>query len=194
MLVGSPVLWSGGNYLCAGASGRPKLRSLLSPPIFGILAGLLVTSSGLQPLLFDNRLPFYHIYAAFNQIGGVVPPLLLFCLGATIANLREIEPGNRRALVRVSVHVSIVRFLFVPALFFAAYFAVIRPLRLSPAHAWVIFLQMVVPPATSLSLLAARGKNHEDHVGFALLVTYILYIGILPLYLVVFLSLPGIMG
>ncbi len=194
MLVGSPFLWGGGNYMCGGIPGPLKLRKLVTPPVFGILGGLFVTVTGLQVWLLDEKLPFFHVYSALNSVGSVVPPLLLLCLGATIANLKHVRPENRKDLLRVSLHVSAVRLLILPALFFAAYFLVLRPLRLSPAHYWVLFLQMVIPPATSLSVLASRGKNNEDYVGFALLVTYIVYIAVLPVCLMLFISLPGVMG
>jgi predicted permease len=193
MLVGSPALWGGGNYLFAESGGPFKLRKLITPPVFGILGGLFVTISGLQTYLLDPTLPFYHMYAAMNSVGSVVPPLLLLCLGATIANLKGIGPENRREYLRLSAHVSFVRFVVLPALFFASYFLILRPLRLSPAHSWVIFLQMTIPPATSLAVLAARGKTNEEHVGVALVVSYILYIAVLPVCLMLFLSLPGIL-
>jgi len=192
MLVGSPVLWGGGNYFCAGKPGKPKLRNLLSPPVFGILAGLLVTVSGLQPFILDPKLPFFHVYTAVDRLGSVMASLLLLCLGATIANLKDMRRENIRELVKMSIHVSTIRFLVVPGLFFAGFFLVFPHLGLSPTHDWVLFLQMVLPPATSLSVLAARAKHNEDHVGFSLLVTYIAYIFILPFYLVLFLALPGV--
>jgi predicted permease len=194
MLVGSPVLWGGGNYLYAGAGEPIRLRKLLTPPVFGILGGLFVTVSGLQPYLLNARLPFYYMYSAMNSMGSVVPPLMLLCLGATIANLKGAKSADRKSLLRVSVHVSAMRLLILPALFFGGYFLILRPLRLSPAHSWVIFLQMVIPPATSLSILAARGKSNEEYVGFTLLVSYVLYIAVLPLFLMLFISLPGILS
>ena len=101
MLIGSPVLWGGGNYMCGGATGPIKLRRLVTPPVFGILGGLFVTVTGLQPYLLNEKLPFYHIYSAMHAMGSVVPPLLLLCLGATIANLKNIRPENKKDLMRV---------------------------------------------------------------------------------------------
>ena len=192
ILIGSPVLWGGGNYLCAGYTGRPKFSRLVSPPVFGILAGLLLTVSGLQPYVLDPKLPFFHVLAATDRLGSVVTSLLLLCLGATIANLKDRPREGTQELVKMSVHISVIRFLFIPGLFFGAYFLLFRPLGLNPTQIWVFFLQMVLPPATSLSVLAARAKTNEDHIGFSLLVTYIVYIVILPIYLVLFLSLPGV--
>jgi len=193
MLVGSPALWGGGNWMYSG-SGEPfKLRKLITPPVFGILGGLFVTVTGLQAYLLDAKLPFYHVYAGMNSIGTVVPPLLLLCLGATIANLKTSEASRDKSFMRLSLHVAAIRFLILPALFFAAYFLMMRPLRLSPTHAWVMFLQMVIPPATSMSVLAARAKLHEDRVGFAILVNYSIYIAVLPLCLMIFMSLPGML-
>ena len=194
MLVGSPVLWGGGNYLYSDEKGPLRLRNLVTPPVFGILGGLAVTIAGLQPYLFNDRLPFYYVYSAFNSLGSVVPPLLLLCLGAAIANLKGMKQEHKKDFLRVSIHVTTVRLFIIPALYFLAYFAILRPLRLSPAHAWVLFLQMSIPPATSLSVLAARGKNNEECVGFALLVNYIIYIFVLPLLLLLFISLPGVLN
>lgn len=194
MLVGSPALWGGGNFIYSeGTRGPFRLRMLITPPVFGILGGLFVTVTGLQRYLLDPKLPLYHAYSAMNNLGNIVPPLMLLCLGATIANLKKAETRIDRTYLRLSLQVSAVRFAILPALFFAVYFLMLRPLSLSPAHSWVIFLQMVIPPATSLSVLAARSKMNENHVGFALLVNYVLYVAVLPLYLILFISLPGIM-
>lgn len=194
MLVGSPVLWGGGNYLYSDERGPMKLRKLITPPVFGILGGLAVTVAGLQPYLFNDRLPFYYIFSGLNSLGSVVPPLLLLCLGAAIANLKGMKREHTKDFLRVSIHVTAVRLFILPALYFLGYFSILRPLRLSPAHSWVIFLQMAIPPATSLSVLAARGKNNEECVGFALLVSYTIYIFVLPLLLMLFISLPGILN
>ena len=192
MLIGSPILWGGGNYLCAGHAGKPQLKRLVSPPVFGILAGLLVTVSGAQPYVLNPKLPFFHVLAATDKLGGVMTSLLLLCLGSTIANLKDRPRENTGDLVKMSVHVSLIRFLFLPGLFFGAYFVLFRPFGLSPTQIWVFFLQLVLPPATSLSVLAARAKNNEDYVGFSQLVTYLVYILVLPVYLMLFLALPGL--
>ncbi|MFA6505028.1 MAG: AEC family transporter, partial [Treponemataceae bacterium] len=172
MLVGSPALWGGGNYMYAGATGPFKLRMLITPPVYGILGGLFVTVTGLQQYLFNKQLPFFHVYTAMNSLGSVVPPLLLLCLGATIANLKHVKTRTDGTFMSLALHISVIRFLILPTLFFAGYFLVLRPLNLSPAHSWVIFLQMVIPPATSLAVLAARSKMNEEYVGFTLLVSY----------------------
>ncbi|HUX13222.1 MAG TPA: AEC family transporter [Spirochaetia bacterium] len=192
LFVASPALWAGGNYLMSGTPSKPTLRQVVSPPIFGIIAGLLVPITGIRPLLDNPSLPFSQIMSAFQSLGDVIFSLMLVCLGASIANLPRITRESAPDLVRMSVHVSIVRFLFVPGLFFAFYFAVIRPLALTPTHAWVFFLQMTIPSATSIAVLATRTRTNEDKVAFSLLVNYLLYIFVLPLYLMVFFALPGV--
>lgn len=192
LFVASPSLWAGGNYLMSGRTEPLRFRQLLSPPVFGIMAGLVVPILGLQPVLSDPGLPFSQIIAAFQSLGDVIFSLMLMCLGASIASLGRITRESAPDLIRMSVHVSIVRFLLIPGLFFILYFAVMRPLRLTPTHAWVFFLQMTIPSATSMAVLATRSRTHVDKVAFSLLINYVLYIFVLPFYLMIFFTLPGI--
>ena len=190
-LIGfSPLLWSVGSAIVGGHRGRLKPSQLLSPPVIGILAGLAVPLFGLQRWLFDPALPFYHVHAALHQAGSITLPLILIVLGSFIADL----PFNRQrdSHLRVSaLAVSIIRFALLPALYYAGYFLVLRPLNAPPAVRWVLFLQTHIPPATSLSVLASFAGVNEQLTAFTLLVTNVLYLVVLPLYLILFLSLPG---
>jgi len=192
LLVLSPLLWSVGNFLVSGGSGRIKLKDFLSAPLIGILAGFSVVFLHLQPVLFNPKLPFFHIYSALNRIAPVTLPLIMISLGSMIANLSYKKDKNH-SRIKVTLCVSLIRFLFLPALFFSLYFLLFKKLALSPVQIWVIFLEMHIPPAANLSVMAAQAEINEDTVSFTLLVTYILYLFLLPLYLLFFLSLPGIL-
>ena len=90
--------------------------------------------------------------------------------------------------------VSTVRFLILPAAFLAAYFLIFRPLAFSPVVLWIVFLEMHTPPATNLAVMASQSGTNQDTAAFTILVTYVLFVLLLPLYLVVFLSLPGVLS
>jgi len=189
LMVYSPVLWSLGNWLVAG-TGRPRLGELVTPPFVGIVAGLLVLGLGLQRPLLDQALPFSHVFRALERVGATTVPLVMISLGAMIGGL-AFEPGTRRGLFGMAATVSVVRFGLLPAAFVAVYFLLLKPLAFPPAQVWTIFLLMHLPPATNLSVMASRAGRNETHVSFTILATYLLYLVVLPLYLLLFLRLVG---
>jgi predicted permease len=85
-----------------------------------------------------------------------------------------------------------VRLLLVPALFFGLYFLVKDLPFISNAMIWVIFLQMHIPPGTSLSVMAVRRGSFQTETSYAILVNYIAYLFLLPIYILLLLSLLGI--
>lgn len=192
LFVASPALWAGGAYLVNGTIGRPRIREFFSPSMFGIAAGLLVPLFGLQPLLFNPDYPLLQLMNAADSLSRAFFPLTLVCLGASFAAMKELGAHETPENLKLSLHVAVVRLLFIPGLFFLAYFLIIRPLQLSATHSWVFFLQMTVPSATSVSILATRAQKNEGRVAFAILLNYLLYIFVLPVYVMLFLKLPGI--
>lgn len=192
-MVQSPLIWAFGNYLVAGSLDPPRIGELISPPVFGIVAGLIVAATGVTPLLTDPSLPLFHIYTSLEKIGIIIFPLMIVCLGATIADLKRTVPRPPNRLVPLALAVSAVRFVALPLLFLVLYFVILVPLQLSPAHIWVLFLQMHIPPGTSLSIMAVQAGINEENTSFVLLVSYLLYLFLLPLYVMILLSLPGVL-
>ncbi|UCF96255.1 MAG: AEC family transporter [Spirochaetaceae bacterium] len=187
LLFQSPVLWSLGNYLVAGEVKKPRWNELLTPPLLGILAGFIFLIPPLQRLLLNPVLPFTSLLNAAHRLGQGVFPLLLLCLGSIIAALKgRVERQTGLALATAAV----VRFTLIPACFFAVYFLFLKDLHLSPAVLWVLFLETHTPPATALAIMS-MGKN-DAVVSPVLLWTYIAYLAVLPAYLLLFLSLPGL--
>lgn len=192
-LVQSPLLWAVGNYLVAGSLTRPRWNELLSPPLFGIAAGLLIAILGGGPLLQDRSLPFYHVYTSLDKVGIIIFPLMIICLGATIADLKRSAMRSSERLLTLAFVVAAVRFLALPALFLGFYFAVMRPFGWSGAHVWVLFLQTHIPPGTALSIMAVQAGVNEDATAFVLLVNYLLYLVVLPVFVILLFSLPGVL-
>ena len=193
VLCQSPLLWTLGNYLVTGRGRRPKLQEMLSPPVVGIVLGLLFLLPGIRTILLDERLPVYHVYIALSRFGNIAIPLLLVCLGTMIADLK-VDRGTWKGFMKLALPVMGMRFLVMPGVFFLSYFLIFRPAGFSPAQCFVIFLESGSPPATNLSLMASRAGINENKVAFVILVTYIFYLLVLPVYLLLFLSLPGILG
>jgi hypothetical protein len=193
LLAHSPVLWAAGNYLISGHAHRPRVSEILTPPLQGIIAGLCVPLFGLHAALFDPNLPFLHLFRALERIGSLALPLVLISIGAMIADLR-FHAEQRSRLLTMAGLVSTIRFLLLPASFFAGYFLVFRPLGFSPVVLWIVFLEMHTPPATNLAVMASQSGTNQDTAAFTIMVTYVLFVLLLPLYLVAFLSLPGLFG
>jgi predicted permease len=188
----SPLLWGIGDYLVSGKMSRPKLKELISPPMFGIIFGLMVSGFGFSHHLKDPMLPYFHIFQSLDKVGMTIFPLTIICLGATIADMGIGENVSRKFLNKLAIAVAMVRLLLVPALFFGLYFLVKDLSFITNAMIWVIFLQMHIPPGTSLSVMAVRRGAFQTETSYAILVNYIAYLFLLPIYILLLLSLPGI--
>ena len=190
-LIHSVCLWSVGNFLIAGTSKRIRGREFFSPPVVGILSGFLVMSLGIGPLLEDKALPLYHLYTVLDKMSGLALPLVLICLGAMIAGLK---PGMGRMLKagRFISRILVIRFLLFPGLFYLFYFILFKPQEYATAQLWILFLMTHTPPALNLSVMAAQGGVNKELTSYTFLITYSVYIVLLPLFLLIFFGLPGL--
>ena len=186
----SPVLWSVGNLIISGGKEPFRWQKLISPPMYGMLAGLIVPVFGLQAALADPGLPFFHIDAALTRAADLTLPLVLITLGGVIGGL-ELPEGMKRRLWTMAGAVAVQRFLVLPGVFYALYFTVLKPMAAPAVLVWVLFLETHTPPATNLSVMASRAGVNEEYTGFSLLLTYVMYLVVLPVYLIVFLNLSG---
>jgi malate permease and related proteins len=188
----SPILWSVGNLILTSATGAGvqgiTVRKIISPPLLGIISGLLVPISGLQPLFTNPQLPFGAIVGAAERVSALTVPLALFTLGALIANLVEQEEPAER-LWPMAIAVTGVRLLVMPALFYALYVLVLRPLAAAPVVVFVAFLEMHTPPAANFSVMAGRSGMNREHTAFSMLVSYAAFVVLMPFLTALFLTL-----
>jgi hypothetical protein len=191
VLIYSPLLWSVGNYLVTAQRGF-SLRHILNPPLLGIILGFLGLAVGLNTPLLNEQLFVHHIYAGLRQVGLTTLPLILFSLGGMIADI-DLHPRNRASMIRMALGVALVRFLLLPALFWAAFFLFLRDIpMLSDTHIWVLFLETHIPPATNLSVMTNRAGINRGYTAFTMLITYLGYVLIFPFFVMLFLTLyPG---
>lgn len=186
----TPLLWSVGNYLISGSAEKPSLGDIVSPPMYGVIAGFIFVLAGGQSVLDNMELPIVHIYTAMERLSRTVLPLVLISLGAAIGGI-EIKAGMKRKMLMMVAGVSVVRYLLMPGFFFLMYFLVLRPIGASPAQVWVLFLESVTPPAMNLSVMALHAGVNRNYTAVTHLVTYLLYLIVLPLFLVLLFALPG---
>jgi predicted permease len=192
LLIFSPALWSLGNYLMTGRGKRPGIKEIFTPPFIAVFAGFLMLTTGLQGILDNEGLPFFHIMKALDRIGDMTLPMVLISLGAMIGNLHT-SKYHRSKLFLMAAASSVVRFLLLPGLFYASYFLFLRHMNLTPGQIWVLFLETHIPPATNLSVMARHEGIHEDYAATTLMVAYGLYLLLFPFYLMIFLKLPGVL-
>ncbi len=186
LFANSPLLWTVGNFLITRSGTAIKPRELLTPPLYGIIAGLLIPLFHLEPFVFDPKLPFVYIFSALQQLGLVITPMILVNLGAMIAGVR-LRDHFRKEMGAMLAGVSFIRFLLLPLLFYISYFLFLRHMNLHPAIVFILFLETHVPPANNLSVMAIQAGVNEDVSAFTLLGTHIVYILLVPLFIALFL-------
>ena len=91
LFVFSPLLWSVGHYIITkpGDSDQTlRVRDMISPPLIGIVIGLVIQLTGFVAVLENPSLPFFHIFASIDRLGSVTIPLAMINLGALIAGVK----------------------------------------------------------------------------------------------------------
>ncbi len=187
LFIYSPLLWSVGNYFLSGHNKKFSLKAFLSPPMYGIMAGLLIPVFHIQPVLFNPRLPFLYVYTALEKLGTILSPLILVTLGAMIAGIR-LHDSVRKKMNLVLFGVLAVRYLLLPFFFYLLYYFILKPFGAEKAIVFVLFLEFHIPPANNFSTIAMNAGMNEDLTAYTLLVTYILYIVLLPVFLMIFMA------
>jgi hypothetical protein len=194
LIIFSPLLWSVGYYIITGGGKKITLNQIVTPSLIGILCGFLVLILRLQPLLVNDHLPFKQIFNSLSQLGDVTLPMVLIVLGNQIANLLNNE--SKAVIEKQEFLPAIVgtftRFVIFPCLFYLFCFY-LGEVKLSATILWVIFLEIVIPPASNFSIMTAGTGKNEDCVALSLLVTYLLYLIFFPLHLIIFLKIIKIL-
>ncbi len=191
LFVQSILLWSVGNALVVGIGPRPSFRQFLSPAVIGMLIGLFLKISGLTSLIERPGTVFYYTFFALEQVSSLTVPLVLITVGGLIAGIdRTLLKDHSVRMYAISV--TGMRMLVVPVLFWT--FAIIfRKTALTAIPLlWVLFLETHTPPASNLSIMAARAAKSQSEVAAAILVSYLSYLAVFPIYLTMFLLFIGV--
>ena len=180
----SPLLWTFGQIYMKGGSLKGIRKGIISPPMIGIIIGVLLAATGIGNWFTMPGNILGAIFPAIQRIGDMTIPLVLIVLGSMAGGL-VINRNNLKELLLMTCRVSFIRFLIMPAIFFLFMFFW-RSDIWTPTEQWVVFLQFTTPPATNLSIMASDSRVRQDLVPFVLIVTYIIFLLVFPIYLTLF--------
>lgn len=186
----NPILWTLGNWLVTGGVGKPRVGQILTPPAVSVIVGIVVVLLDGGRLFGNNGSIFFYVAKTAETLGHTALPAVLISLGGMIALASEEGFHRDRQTILFTGNVMGTRLLLMPGLFFLFYFSTRSFVQLQPVQYWVLFLEMTTPPATNLSVMAARAGRNQDLVAQTLFFSYLAYFIIFPLYLAAFLSLP----
>ena len=152
-------------------SGSANPVALLRTPFpYAVAAGLAV-------LLTDAAMPEW-VLATTSLLGGIAIPLMLFTLGATIANFH---------IVRISRTARAVAMKYAVGLLLA--FGVTELLVLDGVARGVVLIQAVLPTPVFAALFAQHYRRSPDEVASVVVVTTVASLVLVPIMLT-YLLLP----
>jgi malate permease and related proteins len=191
LFVQSILLWSVGNALVVGLGPRPSFRQFLSPAVVGMLIGLALRISGFTTIIERPGTFFYYTFFALEQVSSLTVPLVLITVGGLIAGINR-SVLKDHSIKKYAISVTVMRMLVVPALFWTFALVFRKAAMTTVPLLWVLFLETHTPPASNLSIMAARANKSQSEVAAAILVSYLSYLVIFPVYLTMFLLYIGV--
>lgn len=184
----SPLLWSVGNYLVTGATGRIHIKQFITPPVIGILCGVLLSLLGSGPLISDYALPFHYIHEGLKTLGSITSPLILIVLGAMVGEL-EFKRSLSMEDFRFAFTPMLIRYGILPVSFLLLLKYLPAAQALAPSVLLVLFIETIIPIAANFSVMTKKAGKNEESTALALLISYGSYLFILPVYMMVFFKL-----
>jgi predicted permease len=175
------IFWTLGHYyLAADAPGAAKtpvfsgttLRRIISPPICGFLAGLLL-------LVLNVKIPPL-LGIAGNQIGGMTTPLSIICIGIAIyqTGLKNIRLSRDVGLIALG------RFVVSPLVVLGLlYFFPVPELMRN-----VFIIQASLPPMSNIALLAIKYNTAPGFASVAVSFGTLCALVTVPLFMVLLTS------
>jgi predicted permease len=148
------------------APGSGALKNILSPPLLGAVAAILLIVTGVQ-------LPTF-IQGTFNSLGGMTTPLAMLFLGIAIYH-------SNLSTVRLSPDMWILvaaRFLVAPAIaVLVTHFVPVPPLMRN-----VLVIEAAMPVMTQVSLAARAYSADAEYVAVMTAVTTVMAMFTIPAF------------
>ena len=190
-----PLFWGLGLWWLQGRTDEEpnhlSWKTLLPPPVIGVLAGYAVGLTPLHRLLVPPGSPLHVALLATEDVGQLTVPLANLVLGGMLA----LALGGKHLRVRDAFVSSGAKLVLVPGVMLA----LLAASRSAWSHdralalaAFVVFLECTSPPATNLAVMS-RTKDLSAGSGEVipglLLVAYPLCLLTMPFWLTAFFRL-----
>ena len=191
VLIHAPIMWSLGNYLVTGRGTKLGWQAFVPTPVIGIGLGLIASLTGLGELSETSRGIWHHTFQGLDTISRLTVPLVLITLGGVIGGLQLPGRERRSAALRMALVAAVVRLGIMPAAFWLVATQTRILNGMGAAVLWVIFLEFHTPTANNISVMATRAARNQNEIALTLVVSYLAYLVLFPLYLTAFLLWQG---
>lgn len=167
------VIWSWGVYFLSAHKLKTfSLASLFSPPVIAILLGFAFVSLKL------NAFSPKFILQPIELLGNCSFPLAIVVVGATLAELGVHKPLEKKIIFKL----IFAKLIFLPMLGLL----LIRFFRLPDLLGLLITIELAVPSANSLTVIARKYSQEERIISQGIFVSHIVSLITLPLVLTLF--------
>ncbi len=167
------VIWSWGVFFLSDHKAkRFSMGSLFSPPVIATLAGFICVIFKINQVIPD------FILSPLGMLGNCSFPLAVIVVGASLADLyvgRSIATGQMFRLV-------LAKLIIMPLIGLA----VIMYVRLPYLIGLLLVLQLAVPSATTLAIVARRYGQKEKLISQGVFITHIVSLATLAVFLTLF--------
>ncbi len=180
ILLDTFLFFSVAYWLLAGGDWRGlNFKKLLTPPMVGLLLGLLIGATPfLKGLFCGPEAPLKMVFDAADIVGSGTIPCALIVLGGRLAN----GPSSRGLRKRLVAGVIIAKLILLPALVFCFLKLLVWTGALpdDPLLATMIMIQAAAPPAATISVLCSlRNPDVESDLAGIMFWSYIASIPVL---------------
>lgn len=170
------LMWSVGSFYIFRSPGkRFSLFSLVTPPVFALLAGLAVVYSGMAsrigPLILDP----------LALLGDTSIVLSMLVLGGFLARMNA--SGWKHALVPLA-EAAVLKLIVLPA---CVWFVVTR-FTTAPFIGLFLIMQAAMPSAASLPLVARMRQGNSEFISAGVLLTHACSIVSAPIWIALYLK------
>lgn len=174
-LIGFNLLvWSLGVYmLTSSKTKRLEMSSFFSPPVIAALSGLIFVFLGLNRFIPDT------VIKPFRMIGDCTLPFAMFIVGGNLAEIKL-----KGIDVKSVSLIMLAKMLIMPlvGLWLVSQF------RFSELMGLFLLIQLMMPPATSLSLITRHYHKDDILISQGIFLGHILSIVTIPLFLSLYFS------
>lgn len=173
-LIGFNLLvWSLGVYmLISSRTKRFEMANLFSPPVIAALSGLIFVFLGFNRFIPDI------VIKPFHMIGECTLPLAMFIVGGNLAEMKFKGIDSKSIFL-----VIVAKMLIMPLIGLW----LVSKFKFSEIMGLFILIQLMMPPATSLSLITRHYHKEDILVSQGIFLGHILSIITIPLFLSLYL-------